>query len=729
MCRLAQFEDKCVTGFGSPAMEQRARQTCDACGAELAPGSRFCPSCGTPVAMTAAPEDPLTREDELKPVTALFADVVGSTRLGERLSPDESKALIGECVSMMTRAVEEYGGTLQAYMGDGICAYFGVPTAHEDDPERAARAALRIVEVVGEYATDIARAWGIEDFNVRVGINSGQTAVGLVGGADPQRVALGDTTNVAARLQAAAQPGTIAGGDATAQRLSARFAFEPLGDVAVKGRAEAVPAWRLVAPLGRDAVTRATPLVDREQERAVLADSIENLRRGRGQALVVVGEAGIGKTRLLDELRDLAGDEVTWLEGRCHSYGGPVGWAAMEMLRRWLGVEEADGDLAVRTKARARLGAVLGGRLDDVLPPLARLLRIRLDPVLEERVQLPPEALAREIRSGLAAWVDAVAARRPVVVALEDVHWADELTRELAEGVLELTDRAPVLLVATMTADPRSEGWRLRLGALAEFSHRTVDLRVGPLSSDASAELLRTILPGGLDETSTRDLVVRAEGNPLYLAELLRAVVEGGGVARRARTWTVTLGSVERLPPALENLLVARIDHLPEDARRILQTAAVIGRSFPLRVLEAVCGDEDLQPQLETLLRADVVEELRRYPELEYSFKHGLVQDAALSTLTPRRRRELYGRVATAYEALFADALEPHLERLAHYYAQSDDRPKALEFLARAGARAADVDAKTEARELLDRARTVALDLGQAEVERSVTAQLGRLGA
>src|SRR5437762_1755590 len=184
-------------------------------------------------------------EDEMRPITALFADIAGSTGLGERLGPDEVKALIGECVTRMSGAVEELGGTVQAYMGDGICAYFGVPQAHEDDPERAARAALRILEVVGEYGRDIEQAWGISGFGVRVGLNSGPTAVGLVGAADPQTVALGDTTNVAARLQAAAAPGTIVVGETTARHLGSRFVLEPLGEVSVKGRTGAVPAWRL----------------------------------------------------------------------------------------------------------------------------------------------------------------------------------------------------------------------------------------------------------------------------------------------------------------------------------------------------------------------------------------------------------------------------------------------------------------------------------------------------
>ena len=230
---------------------------CPECGTEVPSQARFCAYCGVSlrregasvVRRPAAPEPPLELDtrltppggyDELRPVTSFFADVVGSTALGERLPPDEVKALIGECVNRMVRAIEQFGGTVEAYMGDGIAAFFGMPIAHEDDPERAAYAGLQILDVVGEYARDIAAAWGVADFNVRIGINSGQAAVGVVGGEQQHMVALGDTTNVAARLQAAAAPGTIAVGEATARLLAHRFVFETLGEVTVKGRAQAV---------------------------------------------------------------------------------------------------------------------------------------------------------------------------------------------------------------------------------------------------------------------------------------------------------------------------------------------------------------------------------------------------------------------------------------------------------------------------------------------------------
>lgn len=661
--------------------------------------------------------------DELRPVTVLFADIVGSTGLGERLAPDEVKALVGECVSRMSRAVEEFGGFVQAYAGDGICAYFGVPTAHEDDPERAARAALRILAVVGEYARDIEAAWGIADFNVRVGVNSGQAAVGTVGGADPQPVALGDATNVAAGLQSAAMPGSIVVGDATALHLGTRFVLEPIGEISVKGRSKPVTSSRLVeAAAGRPAPPGV--LVGRDEEVGRLLAVMRELDAGRGQVVLLSGDAGIGKTRLLGELQEMAGVGTTWLERHCPSYGGELlYWPFAEILRSWLGVHDGEAEIAVRTKARAKLGALLGPRLPDVLPALGRLLSVKLEPELESRVrELPPEALAAELHRAYRTWVEALAGQGPVVLALEDVHYADRCTRELAEDLLTVTDRAPLLLVFTSRPDPSSEGSRLRLRVLADYAHRTDDVTLGPLSESAALAYLRVLMPG-LDDSARKTIADRAEGNPLYLEELLRALVDGGGLERH-RTWTLTVKAANLLPPALENLLVARIDRLPEEARRLAQVAAVIGRTFPVRVLERVADRDDVEADLAVLFRADVVRELRRYPELECSFRHGLIQEAALSTMTAARLQELHGRVAAAIEELFAASLDDYLELIAHHYARSQNFPKALDYLERAGEKAAALDAGAQATVLWKRALKVAARMGDEAAERRVERRL-----
>ncbi len=630
-------------------------------------------------------------------MTSLFADVVGSTRLGERLQPDEVKALIGECVTRMSQAVEEFGGVVQAYQGDGICAYFGVAAARQDDPERAARAALRILDVVGEYGRDIAQAWGIEGFSVRVGVNTGVAAVGEVGAATPQQVALGDATNVAARLQAVAEPGTAVLGEETARRLGAKFELLELGGLTVKGRDGPVDAWRLVraAPptRGQEIVT---PLIGRDGEVARLQTVLADLEAGRGGVVVIVGDDGIGKTRLLADLRARAGDRAIWLEGTCLSYAGDFAyWPFVELLRGWLGVEEGDAAIALRAKLRARLSALLGPRTDLVLPVFARLLATRA----ETSEPLDPAA----VEGSVALWLDALAASRPVVVALEDVHWLDEPCRRLAESLLAATDRSPLLLVVTSRNEPGSEGHRLRMTALGDYGHRTAVETIGPLSAEDSATLLGRLLPS-LDDSAAAELTERAEGNPFYLEQLLQALVESGGFVRH-RTLTISSAARQSLPPALEGLLVARIDRLDAGARRVVQAGAVLGRTFGLGLVERMGELEDAGRDLPALMRAEILRETRRFPELELAFTHRLLQEAALSTLTRARYQDLHARAAAAYEALAGGAADDQLEILAHHYAQSNDAAKACEYLLRAADRAETLGALEQAADLRVRAQ------------------------
>jgi DNA-binding SARP family transcriptional activator len=641
----------------------------------LAPSPAREPSEPEPLAEPATPVSAPPRrrmEDERRPVTVLFADIVGSTALGERLEPDEAKVLVGECVTMMSRAVDEYGGTIQAYQGDGICAYFGVPTAHEDDPERAARTALRILEVVAGYARDIEAAWGISGFAVRVGVNSGPAAVGLVGTAAPQAVALGDATNVAARLQAAAEPGTILVGTVTARRLEHRFELGEAFEISVKGREQPVLASRLVRAKEREPRVATTPVVGRERELDVLQAVLRDLASGRGRVVALTGPPGIGKTRLLTELATRAGDTVSWLEGACHSYGGLPGWPFVEILLGWLGAEIGEPEIALRTKARAGLGALFGDDVDTVLAPLASLLRLHID----------PPATEEESGTAFLSWLERLAATQPVIVAIEDTQWADPPTRRLAERVLALTDRAPVGLVLTEEPIPGSEGAGLRLHALANFGHRASEVALRPLDDEAAELVLTTIVGEALDPATRTGLIREAEGNPLYLEELGRAFL-GGALESRGRTWTVTIGMHELLPPSLENLLVARIDRQADEPRRLAQIAAAIGRTFPVSVLERV-GGEGTGDALQALLRAEIVREVSRYPEFECTFTHGLVREAALSTLTSTRKRSLYGEIASAFEEIYADSLDEHVERLAHYHAQAGNLPQALAYAERA---------------------------------------------
>jgi class 3 adenylate cyclase/DNA-binding SARP family transcriptional activator len=658
---------------------------------------------------------------QVLPVTVLFADIVGSTALGERLSSDEVRAVIGECVSRMSHVVEEFGGTVQAYMGDGICVYFGLPRSHEDDPERAAHAALGIRRLVDDFAREVESAWGIEGFAVRIGINSGQTVVGLVGAGAPQEVTFGDISNVAARLESSAKPGSIYLGRSVADRLTRGFALKPQGTLKVKGRKGAVEAWELIDLVALGDIPSPTPLIGRDRELERGHGVMSALEAGRGQVLLLRGDTGVGKSRLLSELRHLPEGNTAWLTGRCRSFGAEHSAKPfVQVLRDWLGVIDEEPPMVVRMKLRSRLGEILP-EASEVFPLLARFLSVDEEPT----TITPQSELETGVFDAYATWISAIAEVGPIVVAIEDVHEADRSTRTLAQVLLPVTDRAPLLLAFTARPTNGTEGWKLLQGILADYRHRTTDIQLEPLSDESTGAFLDTIAPtGNLDDAMKIDLIARAAGNPLFAEELLRLLIESGGLERQ-QGWTLTASSsVLVLPPALEGLLVSRIQHLPPPVLSLVQTASVIGQNVSAPILEEVAGAIDMHVGIDILLRAEILQELRRYPELEYTFKHPMMQEAALSTLTPARARELYGKVGAALESRLKDPDDAHLERLAYCYYRSDDRKKALEYLEQAAQRAIQRDQIERGTELLERAKKAAIAIGDKDAGRRLDALL-----
>jgi class 3 adenylate cyclase len=641
-------------------------------------------------AVPRTPATPVEAEDELRPVSVLFADVVGSTSLAERLEPEDFRALMGGCVDRMCRAVEQFGGVIDAYMGDGIAAFFGFPAATEDDADRAATAALSVVRAIDEYAGEVRETWNLPDFNVRVGVNSGQVAIGVVGGAERHPVALGDTMNVAARLQGTAPPGTIVIGGATARKLGGRFLLASLGHVAVRGREKPVEAWRLLGPRPEHRRRQPPRLVGRADETAKLTAAADVLRDGRGRLVLLDGEPGIGKTRLLEWLREQLGNQVTWLEGSCVSFGGQLYQAPAEALRRWV----ASDDMGRRTSTLERLGLE-----PDALPYLATLMAGR-------EANGSAGDLAAALARAYSAWISGLCREGPVVLAFNDIHWADHSSLGLLESLVDLLDRLP-LLIAVTSRTPAGAGERqLRERARLGRPDRAVELTLGPLSEPEADQLLSQLAPGELAADAQRDVVALAEGNPFYLEQLLRSLLETGGLAAR-HTWALTRPAAQ-LPTGLESLLVARVAALPRAARRVAQAGAVLGRTFAPTLLASVSGVEDVELNLARLLRANIIQEIRPVPNREYAFTHGLLQEATLSTLTRARQRELYRRVATAHERLFADSLDEQLERLAFYYARGGELERALDYLERAADRATSLSAHTQAAGLWSNAARIA---------------------
>ncbi len=655
---------------------------------------------------------PVLAEDELRPVSALFADIVGSTAIAERLDPEDFTVLIRGCVDRMCQAVEQFGGAIDAYMGDGIAAFFGFPSANEDDADCAARAALGIVAAIDSYAEEARRTWNLPDLSVRVGVNSGQVAVGVVGSAERHPVALGDTMNVAARLQAAAEPRTVAIGGATAKKLRGRFLVSSLGHISVKGRETPVEAWRLLRARPDRPRHDQSALVGREHETAALKRVADQLRAGRGGLVVLEGEPGIGKTRLLEWFRDEIQGDALWLEGQCASYGGqPSYHAVAEALKGWLAID----DLA---------GLSLG---PDAAPYLTTLVSSSAGG--EADLELSDGAAA-EFGSGLrrayADWLRGLCRRQPVVLALHDLQWADHRTLELVESLLDLLGDVPLTIAATSRLAQDSSDRRLLERARTAHAERLVELRLGPLSEAEAEQLLTQLAPGELADDARREVISRAEGNALYVEQLLRSLLETGGLVAR-RTWALTVPAAQ-LPTGLESLLVARIAALPRDARRVAQVAAVFGRTFSANVLARASRIDDFEANLARLVRADIVRETHPAPDRELAFTHGLLQEAALSTLTRARRRELYRAVATATEQVFADSLDDELERLAFYHARAGDLSQALAYLERAAERASSLGACTQSVDLLKRAANVAEKLDNVEAQERIAGQLSPAG-
>jgi ABC-type oligopeptide transport system substrate-binding subunit/class 3 adenylate cyclase len=647
--------------------------------------------------------------EERRVVTALSADLTGSTAITEALDPEEARLVIGEAVASMVHAVEEFGGTVKDLAGDGILALFGAPIAHEDDAERALRAALRIVEGIAEFSHDVERSFSVSGLAVRVGVDTGPVVVGPVGGGSRVEYgATGDAVNVAARLQAAAPANGVLAGAET-QRLAERdFAWSEKQNLWLKGKADPVAAFAVQSPHGAGRTVADTPLVGRERELAQAAAALEDVRAGAGSILVVSGEPGIGKSRFLVELRRLATD-VLWLEGRCVSYGESMPyWPFRDLLREWLGLSLDDPELRTRLTLRRALRRGPAGRADDYYPYLATLLGLPPDPETSERLaELSPEALQYRTFEVLRHHVEGLASTGPVVLALEDMHWADPTSLQLAEQLLALTEEAAVLLVITQRPDPDHASWALREIAARRLPHRTRSVDLEALSGSSERELIHALVGSGTLPVDVETLLLdRAEGNPFFLEELVRSLVDAGALQHvRGDSWRYDHDAAIDVPPTVEKVILARVDRLTPACHDALTAASVLGRSFGLPLLAGVAGGEErLTEPLRELQRLDLVRQHRRWPQPEFRFKHVLIQEAVYRTIVGPERRRLHREAALWLEGR-RETGEDAFALLAHHWLAAEDEEKAVDYLTRAGDKARQEYALDEAighyRELL----------------------------
>ncbi|TMK96652.1 MAG: hypothetical protein E6G40_10670, partial [Actinobacteria bacterium] len=642
--------------------------------------------------------------EERKVVTAVSADLVGSTALAERLDPEEVKLIVGEAVARMVQAVEEFGGTVKDLAGDGILALFGAPVTHEDDAERAVRAGLRIVQAIRGYGQEVARAWNVEGFAVRVGVATGPVVLGAMGAG--QRIeygAFGDTVNLAARLQSSARPGTVQVETDTHRMVEPLFDWSSPQELDLKGKSARVLAYeavgaRPIAPRTRLRGIQA-PLVGRDRELALVKAALDDVLSGSGGILVISGEAGIGKSRLLAELRDLAEAAETqaerpalWLEGRCVSYGQSLPyWPFRDLVRGWLGAGVDDPELKVRIALRRSVEGLFGQRALEFYPYLGAMLGLALEPDAVARLaELSPEALQYRTFEVIGALLARLAQDGPVTMAIDDLHWADPTSIQLAERLLPLSEDAAVLLVITMRPERDHASWQVKEVAARALPHRTREVALEALSGDADRDLLDAVvgpdtLPSGLESR----ILGHAEGNPFYLEELIGSLVDAGALVREDQGWRVDHDVEVDLPETVEKVILARIDRLDTACHDVLTAASVLGRTFGLQLLEGVTGGNgELREALRELQRLDLIREGRRWPQPEYRFKHALIQETVYRTIVSRTRNALHRKAAEWLEGRYAGDEEEVSGLLAHHWLAADDEDKAIAYLTRAGDKA-----------------------------------------
>ena len=633
--------------------------------------------------------------EERRVVTALCADLVGSTRLTERLDPEEARLIVGEAVARIVHAVEGYGGTVKDLAGDGVLALFGAPATHEDDPERALRAAMQIADEVESYAREVAESFAVEGFGVRVGVNTGVVVVGPVGaGTRVEYGATGDVVNVTARLQGEAAPGAVLVGSETRRLVEHLFQWGPEQALQLKGKSSEVLAYELEGAVAAPAHRAETPLVGRTLELTAACAAIDAVKSGAGGIVLLTGEAGIGKSRLLVELRGYAEQQAAtlkplWLEGRCVSYGEAMPyWPFRELLRDWLGASLDDPELRTRLSLRRALEEVAGDRAADLYPYLGSVLGLTLEQEPRARLdELSPEALQYRTFEVVQEWLEELAENRPVIVVLEDVHWADPTSLLLAERLLSLSEDEAILLVLTQRPDPDHPSWSLKEVAARQFPHRTRELALEALNGDAEAELLRTLigrdtLPAKLES----QLLAQAEGNPFFLEELVRSLVDSGAVRDVDGGWQFDHETAVEVPATVEQVILARVDRLSDDCRHVLTAASVLGRQFGLQLLKDVAGGEDqLREPLHELQRLDLLRESRRWPQPEFRFKHALIQEAVYRTVVGAERKRLHREAAEWLEQRREESGDESPGLLAHHWLAAQDEEKAIAYLTRAG--------------------------------------------
>ena len=674
---------------------------CPKCGADNPVGKRFCAECGAALGATAsaAPSkktnDPPIQvaerassenlEGERKTVTALFADIKGSTELEQDLDPEDARAIVDPALKLMIDAVRRYDGYVVQSTGDGIFAIFGAPVAHEDHPQRALYAALRMQEEVRRYA-DRLRAEGRAPLQIRIGANTGEVVVRSIstGAGHVEYTPIGHTTNLASRMQSLANPGSTVIAEATRKLVEGYFALKPLGPTKVKGLSEAVNVYEVIGlgplrtRLQRAAGRGLTKFVGREREMEAMRKASALAQASRGQIVAAIAEAGTGKSRLFFEFKAKHRSGWMVLEAFSVSHGKASAYLpVLDLLHTYFKINSDDDARTRREKVTGRVLA-LDRTLEDALPYLFALLGIVEgdDPLEQSDAQVTKRRTLDAIKRILLR----ESLNQPLIVMFEDLHWIDEQTQEFLNLLADSMANAKILLLVNYRPE-YSHQW----GSKTYYTQ----LRLDPLGEESADEMLSAMLGDNPELAALkRTIIERTEGNPFFMEETVQVLLDEGALVRDTGKVRLTKPIAElKIPPTVQGILAARIDRLPADAKDLLQTLSVIGRQFPLSLIRAVLSkpEDDLDRMLNDLQLGEFIYEQPAVGDTEYVFKHALTQEVAYTSVLLERRRQMHQSIGAAIESVYSDSIDDHVSELAHHFSRGAHADKAVTYLTLAG--------------------------------------------
>jgi len=675
---------------------------------------------------------------ENRPITALFADISGFTPLSATKSSEAMFQLVQDCFKQLVGIVARYEGSISGFRGDGLLALFGAPILHENDAERAILAGIEM--------RDIMHSRGLE---VSIGINTAMMTVGEIQTQlHKEYTAYGTDVNLAARLQQSANPGQILVGAGTHRLTRRAFDFEIISDLSLKGFSQTVTAYSVQHVKAHPEKLRGIKglrarMIGREHEFTEIKESVDQWLSGHGQIVSVIGEAGIGKSRLVNELiKDLRlkikdsesnnsqssifnFESLIVLEGRCVSIGQPISyWPFIDILRTYFNLKEDDDLSTIAQKVTDGTKHIFPNTSDETLPFIGRLLSVRFSNELDDRLKFAtPEQIRHQTMMQLRDFFRELANRQPLLLILEDLHWSDELSIDLITYLMDELTHAPLMLLCVYRPEKEQKVWKLSEQAQRKCLDRYTEITLKRLSSHEGRLLVEELLTiDDLPDSVKNTILEKSEGNPFFIEEVIRSLIEQDMVYRDNDRWRARSEIVNiNVPDTIQSVLLSRVDRLQAEARYVLQCASVIGRLFKYRLLDHLTQHErELEKYLSEFEDRELVYEERRIPELEYAFKHALTQEATYQSILERRRKEFHHQVAISIERLYQERLEEYYEELAHHYSRSGELEKALEYILKSAKKAKERYANDAAIAFYQQALAVMKDFGDELNQRRV---------